>query len=260
MQFILVFTIILVQICPVNLLKVVQVVRAFRIQAFMDDEVLPVFLTNQRMGAVRTLEGKGFGETVLIWRKEGSADLAHQLAGFAVVTVQVRLRRFAGGAGAMLRDIALRAAADRLNGFSVFPRVVAIEILPVPILVMVDDPGKLVHLEFLIPGGMGIIKGPLLKRDISADKVNQPAVLLIKLMAQLKKIKYNVHEHCLFCVVKVWSLTLYQKGRTMLFLFAPPVKSRDSHYKQVVNLTLPILARRKPNEERQCYVRSRCKL
>ena len=207
----------------------------------MDDEVLPVFLTNQRMGAVRTLEGKGFGETVLIWRKEGSADLAHQLAGFAVVTVQVRLRRFAGGAGAMLRDIALRAAADRLNGFSVFPRVVAIEILPVPILVMVDDPGKLVHLEFLIPGGMGIIKGPLLKRDISADKVNQPAVLLIKLMAQLKKIKYNVHEHCLFCVVKVWSLTLYQKGRTMLFLFAPPVKSRDSHYKQVVNLTLPYL-------------------
>ena len=44
---------------------------------------------------------------------------------------------------------------------------------------------------------MGIIKGPLLQWDISADKVNQPAVLLVKLMTQLNKIVYNVHEHCL---------------------------------------------------------------
>ena len=67
MQLILVFTVILVQICLVNLLKVVKVVRAFGIHAFMDDEVLPVFLTNQRMGVVRALEGKSLGETVLIW-------------------------------------------------------------------------------------------------------------------------------------------------------------------------------------------------
>ena len=44
---------------------------------------------------------------------------------------------------------------------------------------------------------MGIIESPLLERDISADKVDQPAVLLIKLVAELKKIKYNVHEHWL---------------------------------------------------------------
>jgi len=30
---------------------------------------------------------------------------------------------------------------------------------------------------------MGIVKGPLFERNISADKVNQPAVLLIKLVA-----------------------------------------------------------------------------
>ncbi len=41
---------------------------------------------------------------------------------------------------------------------------------------------------------MGIIEGPLLKRDISADKREQPAVLLIKLVTQLDKILYNVHE------------------------------------------------------------------
>ena len=34
-------------------------------------------------------------------------------------------------------------------------------------------------------------------------------------------------------------LTLYQKGRSMLFLFESPIKARFMNYKQVVNLTLP---------------------
>ena len=105
---------------------------------------------------------------------------------------------------------------------------------------MVDNLRQLIDLELLILGGMGIVEGPLLEWDISADKVDQPAVLLIKLVAQLNKIKYNVHEHCLiFGLVKVWSLTLYQKGRSMLFLFESPEKQRFMNQKQVVNLTLP---------------------
>ena len=91
---------------------------------------------------------------------------------------------------------------------------------------MINNLGKPIHFEFLIFRGMGIVESPLFERDISADKVNQPAVLQIKLMTKLNKIKYNVHEHCLLWIVKVWSLTLYQKGRSMLFLFEPPDKSR----------------------------------
>ena len=91
---------------------------------------------------------------------------------------------------------------------------------------MVDDPGELIHLELLVLGRMGIIKGPLFKRDISADKVDQPAVLLIKLVAELKKIQYNVHEHCSPWLMEFWSMTLYQKGRSMLFLFESPIKTR----------------------------------
>ena len=67
MQLIFVLTVVLIQICLVNLLEVVKVVRALGIHAFMDDEMLPVFLTGQRMGTVRTLEGKNLGETALIW-------------------------------------------------------------------------------------------------------------------------------------------------------------------------------------------------
>ena len=67
MQLIFVFTVVLIQICLVDLLDVVEIVRTCVVHTFMDDEVLPVFLTGQRMGAVRALEREDPGETVLIW-------------------------------------------------------------------------------------------------------------------------------------------------------------------------------------------------
>ena len=48
---------------------------------------------------------------------------------------------------------------------------------------VVNDLWELIHLELLVLGRMGIVESPLLERDISADEVDQPAVLLIKLMA-----------------------------------------------------------------------------
>ena len=38
---------------------------------------------------------------------------------------------------------------------------------------MVDNLRELIDLELLILGGMGIVEGPLLERDISADKIDQ---------------------------------------------------------------------------------------
>ena len=67
MQLVFVFAVVLIQICLVNLPEVVKIVRTLGILAFMDDEMLPVFLTGQRMGTVRALEGKDLGETALIW-------------------------------------------------------------------------------------------------------------------------------------------------------------------------------------------------
>ena len=73
--------------------------------------------------------------------------------------------------------------SDRPDRFPVLSCIVLVEILPVPVLLVINNFWKLVHLELLILGGMGIVEGPLLERDISTDKVDQPAVLLIKLMA-----------------------------------------------------------------------------
>jgi len=36
--------------------------------------------------------------------------------------------------------------------------------------VEVSDQGQLIHLEFLVSVGMGIVKSPLAERDISADE------------------------------------------------------------------------------------------
>jgi hypothetical protein len=47
---------------------------------------------------------------------------------------------------------------------------------------VMNDLWELIHLELLVFWGVGIIKGPLPERDISADKIDQPAVLLIKLL------------------------------------------------------------------------------
>ena len=65
-QLVFILAVVLGQISLVNLLEVVEIVRALGIHAFMDDEVFPVFLTGQRVGAIRALKGKGPGETVLI--------------------------------------------------------------------------------------------------------------------------------------------------------------------------------------------------
>ena len=53
---------------------------------------------------------------------------------------------------------------------------------PVPLMLDDLDFWKFVHFELLIFWRMGIIESPLLERDISADKVYQPAVLLVKIL------------------------------------------------------------------------------
>jgi hypothetical protein len=179
MQLIFVFTVVLVQICLINLLEVMEIVRALGVHAFMNDEMLSVLLASQCVGTIRTLEGKAFGKTVLIRREEGCTDLAHQLTGLSVVTVQIRLGSLADGTGAILRDVAFRPTLNRFDRLAVFPSIVVVEVFPVPFLVMVDNLRQLIHLELLVLWGVGIIKGPLFERDVLTDKVYQPDILLI---------------------------------------------------------------------------------
>ena len=89
-------------------------------------------------------------------------------------------------AGAVLRDIAFRAAPDGADLLAIAFFVVGDKFFISPVLPEVSDQRKLVDLELLVFGGMGIIKGPLLEWNVSADKHDQPAVLLVKVLNKLK--------------------------------------------------------------------------
>ena len=61
--------------------------------------------------------------------------------------------------------------------------IVGKELLPVELRKRFNNNRKPIDLELLVFRRMGIIKGPLFERDIFADKADQPAILLIKMLA-----------------------------------------------------------------------------
>lgn len=74
--------------------------------------------------------------------------------------------------------------SHRFERFAILPLIVFEKELPV----LSDkgfDNGELVHFKLLIFRGMGIIESPLSERDVSADEVNQPAVLLVEVLNKL---------------------------------------------------------------------------
>ena len=159
-----------------------EIVKALGVDTFVEDKVFPVFFCSQCLTAMGTAEGELLGKAVILRRKVSIANLAFKLPGLAVIAVKKRLRGATGRAGAVLRDVTFFTASD---GF--YLKIVPVfkvrdEEMPVPFLLDDLDLRKFIHFKFLIFGGMGIIESPLPERDISADEVDQPAILLIKVL------------------------------------------------------------------------------
>jgi len=70
------------------------------------------------------------------------------------------------------RNITLPVPEYRSNGFVVTILIIGDEIDPIPFLFIRNDFWKLINLEFLVLWRVGIIKSPLLERDVSTDKMN----------------------------------------------------------------------------------------
>lgn len=113
-------------------------------------------------------------------REPGGTDLTQELSFRAVVFIKEGLWSVTAWACAFIRDVTIRAPADRADLLVVAFLVVRDEFFVRPVLTEVGDQGEFIDLEFLVFRGMGIIKSPLFKRDISADKIDQPAVLLVE--------------------------------------------------------------------------------
>lgn len=54
MELVFIFSIVFFEVSVVNLLKIVKIIRAFRIDTFMDDKVLAVFFWDKSIAAVKT--------------------------------------------------------------------------------------------------------------------------------------------------------------------------------------------------------------
>ena len=96
--------------------------------------------------------------------------------------IQIRLWGTAGRAGAVFRDVAFLTSGDGFYLNTVPAFKVRNQETPVPFLLDDLDFGKFVYFELLIFWRMGIIESPLFEWYISADKTDQPAVLLIKIL------------------------------------------------------------------------------
>ena len=75
-------------------------------------------------------------------------------------------------AGTAIGDITLRASADRTDLFTIALLEIRDELLVSPFLTEVSNEGENINFKFLIFRGVGIIKSPLFKRDISANKAD----------------------------------------------------------------------------------------
>lgn len=180
-EFIFVLTIILFEIFLIHLFEVVEIVRAFWIDALVEDEVLTFFLGDESIAAVWATQLHG-REAAFQWGESGVTDFTQYLAFGTVVFIKERFWGIAAGAGAVIRDVAFRTAADGTDFLAITFFVVRDKVFIIPVLPEVSDKREFINLELLVFRGVGIIKNPLFKRDISADKVEQPAVLLVKRM------------------------------------------------------------------------------
>lgn len=171
MEFIFVLAMILFEVLLIHLFEIVEVVGAFGIDTLVDDKVFPFFFGNEGISAVRASQLHG-REAAFGGGKSGGTDFAEKLSFGTVILVEERFRGITAWAVAVVRNITFRAAADRADFFAVALFVVGDKFFVSPVLSEVGDQREFIDFEFLVLWGMGIVKSPLLERNVSADEVN----------------------------------------------------------------------------------------
>ena len=171
MKFVFILSEVLLQILLIHFLQVVEIVRTLGIHAFMEDEVFPFFFSHKSFPAMRAAKRERFRKSVFFGGEVGAANLTAELPGFAVVAVEIGFRCATGRTTAVIGDVAGFPPGDRPDLLAVTMLKVRDQELPVPLMLMELDPGEFIDFKFLVFRGMGIIKCPLLERDVSADKI-----------------------------------------------------------------------------------------
>ena len=138
MELIFVFSIVLFEICLINFFKTVEVIRTLGIDAFMDDEILAVFLWNKGVATVWTPEFNR-RKTAFFRRKSGIADFTQELPFGTIIPVKKRFWSIAAGAGAVIRNVTFRTAAYGADFLAVSFFIVRDQIFVSPVLPEIRD-------------------------------------------------------------------------------------------------------------------------
>ena len=107
----------------VNRFKIMTVIGAFIVDAFMDDKEFPVFLRDKGMAAVRALEFERLGSP-FTGDKGLRADFALILSITPVIVIEIVMGSAADRTDSVNRKRLTIATIDGLKWFSVFNRVV----------------------------------------------------------------------------------------------------------------------------------------
>lgn len=152
----------------------------------MDTEVFAVFDRLEGVSAVRALEFER-GDYLFSGHKGLAADLAHKLAATAGVIVDILVWCTAERAYGIRGNRAWLAFVrlDWFYGFAVAETIVFVPELPILLDERLDN-RQLIRKELLIFWAVEFIMSPLLERNISADKKNKPADLLILFLNDMK--------------------------------------------------------------------------
>ena len=161
-----------------------KIVRAIKISTFMYTEEFTVFLGNKGIATVRAGKPERRGDNIT-GRECLTADFALVLPVATVVVIDEVMRSTTEWTDGIFGNGFTIAALNRFDCFTILPLVVFKKELPVLFDKGFDD-RKFINLEFLILWGMGIVKSPLFQRNISANKVKKPTVLLVKVLNCLK--------------------------------------------------------------------------
>lgn len=178
-----VLAVVFLEVSRIDFPEVVKIIGTFRVYAFMHDEVLPVFLGNKGIAAVGACKAQRRGDK-FAGAESLSADFALVLAVSPIIVVDEMVRGTTQRTDGIFGNGPAITALYWFEGPAILPLVVFKKELPVLLVEGLDD-RKLIHLEFLIFRGMGIIKGPLFEGDVSAYEADQPAVLLVKVLNKL---------------------------------------------------------------------------
>ena len=150
MELIFVFAIVFVEIFLLHFSKIMEIVRTFGIDTFMDTEEFTVFLGSQSVTAMRA--DKAYRSCNDFTGTEGlTTDLALVLSIAAIVVVDEMVWSTTERTDGIFRNGFTIATLNRLEEFSVLPLIVLQKELPVLFDKGFND-RELIDFEFLILG------------------------------------------------------------------------------------------------------------